>query len=145
MCGRPRSVSAPWQAPSPGAGHPQPPASSSHPASFRPQRASSACGQCSSQVISGCFFPGRPQPHQTLLLEGMEALVLLLLFFFFVNFWLHWVFVAAHGLSLAAATWGYSSLQSVGSRQAGLVAPRHVGSSRTRDQIHTPCVGSTES
>ena len=64
-------------------------------------------------------------------------------FFFFVNFWLHWVFVAAHGLSLAAATRGYSSLQSMGSRQAGLVAPQHVGSSWTRDQIHTPCVGST--
>ena len=32
------------------------------------------------------------------------------LFFFnkFIYFWLHWVFVAAHGLSLVAASGGYS-------------------------------------
>ena len=24
----------------------------------------------------------------------------------FIYFWLHWVFVAAHGLSLAVASWG---------------------------------------
>ena len=37
-------------------------------------------------------------------------------FFFFFNiylfiyFWLHWVFVAANGLSLVAVSWGFSSL-----------------------------------
>ena len=42
------------------------------------------------------------------------------LFFFssfknlFIYFWLHWVFVAAHGLSLAAASGDYPSLQFVG-------------------------------
>ena len=41
----------------------------------------------------------------------------LFLFFFnifiylFIYFWLHWVFVAARGLSLVAASRGYSSLQ----------------------------------
>ena len=30
--------------------------------------------------------------------------------FFLVYFWLHWVFVAAHGLSLVAVSGGYSSL-----------------------------------
>ena len=39
-------------------------------------------------------------------------------FFFSINlfiyFWLHWVFVAAHGLSLVAASGGYSSLWCVG-------------------------------
>ena len=42
-------------------------------------------------------------------------------FFFFFNllilfiyFWLRWVFVAAHGLSLVAASGGYSSLQCAG-------------------------------
>ena len=55
-------------------------------------------------------------------------------FFFnkFIYFWLHWVFVAVHGLSLVSARGGYSSLrcsgfslqwllllQSTGSRQAG--------------------------
>ena len=77
-----------------------------------------------------------------------------------INFWLHWVFVAAHGLSLVAASGVYSSLwcagfslrwllllRSMGSRRAGfsscgmwaqylwctgLVTPRHVGSSGTR-------------
>ena len=39
-------------------------------------------------------------------------------FFFFINlffyFWLCWVFVAAHGLSLVAASGGYSSLWCMG-------------------------------
>ena len=65
-----------------------------------------------------------------------------------------WVFVAACGLSLVVASRGYSSLQcagfslrwflllqSTGSRHAGLVAPRHVGSSQTRARTHVPCVG----
>ena len=87
----------------------------------------------------------------------------------FIYLWLCWVFVAAHGLSLVAESRGYSSLQcagfplqwllllwSMGSRRAGfsscgmqaqqlwrtgLVAPRHVGSSRARDQTHVPCIG----
>ena len=41
-----------------------------------------------------------------------------LLFFFFINLfiylWLRWVFVAARGLSLAAASTGYSSLRCAG-------------------------------
>ena len=36
------------------------------------------------------------------------------LIFFFFLFWLHWVFVAARGLSLVAASRGYSSLQCAG-------------------------------
>ena len=36
------------------------------------------------------------------------------LFILFIYFWLHWVFVAAHGLSLAAASGGYSSLRCMG-------------------------------
>ena len=40
-------------------------------------------------------------------------------FLFFFFFWLRWVFVAAHGLSLVAASRGYSSLWSTGSRCAG--------------------------
>ena len=52
--------------------------------------------------------------------------------FFYIYFWLFWVFVAAHRLSLVAASGGYSSLwcagfllrwllllQSTGSRSAG--------------------------
>ena len=58
------------------------------------------------------------------------------------------------GLSLVAASGGYSSLwcsgfslrwilllRSTGSRRAGAVAPRHVGSSWTRDRTCVPCIG----
>ena len=102
-----------------------------------------------------------------------------ILFYFY--FWLCWVFVAARGLSLVAASGGYSSLRcvgfslwwllllrSTGSRCAGfsscgtraqqlclvgsraqaqqlwrtgLVAPRHVGSSRARARTLVPCIG----
>ena len=41
-----------------------------------------------------------------------EAVNFLLLLF--IYFWLRWVFVAAHGLSLVALSGGYSSLQCVG-------------------------------
>ena len=101
--------------------------------------------------------------------------------YLFIYFWLHWVLVAVCGLSLAAASGGYSSLcctgfslrwllllRSTGSRRTGfsscglraqqlwlmgsraqaqqlrhtgLVAPRHVGSSRTRDGTRVPCLG----
>ena len=30
------------------------------------------------------------------------------IFFFIIYFWLYWVFVAVHGLSLVAASGGYS-------------------------------------
>ena len=91
------------------------------------------------------------------------------LFILFIYFWLWWVFITAHGLSLVAASGGYSSLLcagfllqwllflwSTGSRHAdfsscgawaqwlwptGLVAPQHVGSSWTRDRTHVPCIG----
>ena len=34
--------------------------------------------------------------------------------YLFIYFWLHWVFIAAHGLSLVAASGGYSSLWCMG-------------------------------
>ena len=43
------------------------------------------------------------------------------LFIYFIYFWLLLVFVAAHGLSLVAASGGYSLLRSMGSRRAGSV------------------------
>ena len=101
--------------------------------------------------------------------------------FLFIYFWLHWVFIAACGLSLVAASGGQSSLRcrgfslqcllllcSTGSRHVGfsscgtqaqqlwhegsraqaqqlwhtgLVAPQHVGSSRTRARTCVPCIG----
>ena len=41
------------------------------------------------------------------------------LFFKFIYFWLRWVFVAARGLSLVAASGGYSSLRGATSRCGG--------------------------
>ena len=82
--------------------------------------------------------------------------------FLFIYLWLRWVSVAARGLSLAVVSWGYSSLWyagfslrrllllwSMGSRvhrlqelwRMGLVAPRHVGSPRTRAGTRVSCIG----
>ena len=53
-----------------------------------------------SPALAGRFSttapPGKPQ--------------LFIYFFIFYFFWLHWVFVTVHGLSLVAASGGYSSL-----------------------------------
>ena len=43
-------------------------------------------------------------------------------------FWLHWVFVAARGLSLVAASGGYSSLQCVGFSSQWLLLLQSTGS-----------------
>ena len=122
----------------------------------------------------------------TILLKKIFFISTWLCVFFFFNFiylfiWLRWVFVAARGLSLVAASRGYALLRcsgfslrwllllrSTGSRRAGfsscgsraqwlwlvgsraqpqylwrtgLVAPRHVRYSRTRDWTRVPCIG----
>ena len=51
-----------------------------------------------------------------------------LFFFFFFNFWLRWVFTAAHGLSLVAASGGYSSLRCTGFSQRWLFLLQSTGS-----------------
>ena len=58
-----------------------------------------------------------------------EALTMVCLFFFFFFFyWLHWVFIAARGLSLVAASGGYSSLQCAGLSLRWLLLLRNTGS-----------------
>ena len=82
----------------------------------------------------------------------------LLLHVGFLQLW-QWglLFVAAHGLLIAVASLvaehglqahGLQQLWLTGSRaqaqklwRMGLVAPRHVGSSRTRAPTHVPCIG----
>ena len=49
-------------------------------------------------------------------------------FFFFFYFWLHWVFVAVRGLSLVAASKGYSSLWCAGFLLRRLLLLRSMGS-----------------
>ena len=87
----------------------------------------------------------------------------ILFYFYFIYFWPHWVFVAAHGLSLVVVSGGYSLLQCAGfslqwllllwrtgsrctgfsscGTRASVVAPRHVGSSWTRARTRVPCIG----
>ena len=43
----------------------------------------------------------------------------------FIYFWLHWVFVAAHELSLVAVSGGYTSLWCTDSRLVGSVVVAH--------------------
>ena len=49
-------------------------------------------------------------------------------FILFIYFWLHWVFVAACGLSLVAASGGYSSLRCAGFSLQWLLLLRSMGS-----------------
>ena len=53
------------------------------------------------------------------------------LFYLFIYFWLCWVFVAARGLSLVAASGGYSSLRRAGFSLRWLLVLQSVGSRRT--------------
>ena len=52
------------------------------------------------------------------------------LFILFIYFWLHWVFVAARGLSLVAASGGCSSLRCAGFLLRWLLLLRITGSRR---------------
>ena len=114
------------------------------------------------------WLKGNKHPYFGLYLSRLWFFLKINLFILFIYFWLRWVFGAACGLSLVAASGGYSSLQyagfslrwllllwSTGSRHAGfsscsmqaqqlwrmgLVAPWHVGSSRTRARTRVPCI-----
>ena len=72
---------------------------------------SSLHDQCSS---SHSTFFSLTVPHCTIFF-------LIINLFIYFYFWLCWVFVAVHRLSLVAASGGYSSLQSMGSRCEGSV------------------------
>ena len=50
------------------------------------------------------------------------------LFYFIIYFWLHWVFAAARGLSLVAASRGYSLLQCAGFSLQWLLLLQSTGS-----------------
>ena len=53
------------------------------------------------------------------------------LFILFIYFWLRWVFVAVRGLSLAASSGGYSSLQCTGFSLRWLLLLQSTDSRRT--------------
>ena len=51
--------------------------------------------------------------------------------YLYIYFWLCWVFVAAHGLSIGAASWGYSSLWCAGFSLQWLLLSWSTGSGHT--------------
>ena len=53
-----------------------------------------------------------------------------LFIYLFIYFWLCWVFIAAHGLSVVVASRGYSSLQCVGFSLWWLLLLQSMGSRR---------------
>ena len=109
-------------------------------------------------MVSSFIHKGSLDHKPYCICKTVVSLSLSALFFYFLNFWLRWVFVAAQGLSLVAASGGHSSLRcmgfslrwllllwSTGSRCAGFTscstwAPRLwlVGSSAQAQQLwHT--------
>ena len=48
------------------------------------------------------------------LISAIHPEIFFKILFLFIDFWLRWVFVAARGLSLVAASGGYSSLRCAG-------------------------------
>ena len=50
---------------------------------------------------------------------GFHSRMFFVFVFVLIYFWLHWVFVAAHGLSLVAASGGYFSLWCMASHCSG--------------------------
>ena len=64
------------------------------------------------------------------LYAGVNCLLFLYKFIYFIYFWLRWVFVAARGLSLVAVSGGYSSLRCAGFSLRWLLLLRSTGSRR---------------
>ena len=71
-------------------------------------------------------FTAPPSSHCTRLLPRMTCKRHF--FKLIIYFWLHWVFVAAHGLSLVAASGGFSSLRCAGFSLRWLLLLRSMGS-----------------
>ena len=89
----------------------------------------SACGilvprpgiEPESPALEGRFFTAEPP-------ENSSHVHFINLFILFIYFWLCWVFVAVHGLSLIVVSGGYSSLRCVGFSLGWLLLLRSTGS-----------------
>ena len=77
----------------------------------------------------------KSKPYDCRLGNGFFCLFILFYFkfiyFIYIYFWLHWVFIAACGLSLVAVSGGYSLLQCVGFSLRWLLLLWSTGSRRT--------------
>ena len=88
---------------------------------------SAACGGCSVRDLPVVLLGNSVKKRSE------DFFLKINLFYLFIYFWLRWVFVAAHGLSLVVASGGYSSLWCVGFSLQWLLllqstGSRHVGS-----------------
>ena len=84
-------------------------------------------------ALSGSLNPalsGSLSRVQMRLVEGDYFVCFLNLFLLFIYFWPHWVFIAVRGLSLVAASGGYSSLRCTGFSLRWLLLLRSTGSRR---------------
>ena len=76
-----------------------------------------------------CKSPSEVFAHKQLLTASQQTVANGSFNFFFLNkfiyFWLRWVFVAARGLSLVAASRGYCSLQCAGFSLQWLLVAKH--------------------
>ena len=80
------------------------------------------CGHSKAMVNKWCLFLQSPMVFFFLFF-------FLNLFYLFIYFWLCWVFVAVHGLSLVVASGGYSSLHCAGFSLQWLLLLQSTGSS----------------
>ena len=81
-------------------------------------------------AVSICHFYYRKKNWNQVLTVSIERLrlhLLLSLINLFIYFWLHWIFVAARGLSLVAVSGGYCSLWCTGFSLRWLLLLRSTG------------------
>ena len=76
------------------------------------------------------YLPKAPSPNAITLGNRVSIYEFFKKINLFIYFWLHWVFVAACGLSLVAASGGYSLLQGVGFSLRWLLLLWSMGSRR---------------
>ena len=65
-------------------------------------------------MINNVVLVSGVQQSDSVIYIHVSILFLINLFILFIYFWLRWVFITAHGLSLVAASGGYSLLQRAG-------------------------------
>ena len=98
-------------------------------------------------ITECCFYFGSHAGEHRHFVQRQEPLKVFLFFFlinFFFNFlififWLRWVFVAARGLSLVAASGGYSSLWCAGFSLRWLLLLRSTGSRSEERRVGKEC------
>ena len=100
-----------------------------------------ACPQYHRSPNSGCL---KPDTYEWGIGGGRKRNSFFKTIILFIYLWLGWVFASLRAFSSCSARsycHGFSCFCSPAPGRVGLVAPRHAGSSRTRDQTHVSCTG----